>query len=79
MSAKRPCVGATHRVVGVATKHVDVGLQVVGLVLVRHHEQDHKFLVDVLRRRGGVGFVHPKTPRVYMRTGDMVAGGRERS
>ena len=50
----------THRVVGVAAKRVNVGLQVVRLVLVRHHEQDHKLLVDVLRThaQGDVLFAH---------------------
>ena len=42
----------TYLVFGVAAIFVDVGLQVVGLVLVRHHEQDHKFLVGVLNTRG---------------------------
>ena len=44
MARRRP----THLVVGVTAKHVDVGLQVVRLVLVRHHKKNHKFFVHVL-------------------------------
>lgn len=40
---------SSHLVIRIATEQVYVGLKVVRLVLVGHHEQNHELLVDVLQ------------------------------